>query len=479
MADEGQFDRHEDHVVVPRIRKIAYGLGDVGQRLLNDTFNNNHLTLYNILLGYDARTVGYARSLPILLDAFTDPLMGQISDNTRTRWGRRRPYVLFGGMFAGLAAMALWLAPAGLSPGKFFAYLLIATFIYSMISKSAFIPYGALGLELSIDYNERTRVQAYRTFFAVLIGSNLASSAFFIANQESLFSNPATGLRWVGCTYAILAIGFLMLVFAGTREEREIQSQPRVRLWTALKTTCSNKPFLVVLLSLIVLIVGVFSIVPIGPYISIYYVFGGNMKQAAFLGMLGGFITNGLTILLLPVFTAWAVRVGKKKIYVLCTAWLAATFLITLFIYNPKYPYLMLIFSTLIALPLNGINLMPFAMIADVCDLDELETGCRREGAFNGVLSLLFKVSLVFPPMVVGWIVHLVGFVPGAAEQAPGAMMKMRLIFAFAPTVMLGIAAGIAAFYPLTEERVRSVRAVLEERRQARLSAAPVEGGKT
>lgn len=469
MPSRGEFDTHEEHVNVAPIRKIAYGMGGVAQGLIADTFNANYLTLYNMLLGYDARVIGVATSIPIVIDALTDPVMGQLSDNTRTRWGRRRPYILFGGLAGGLATMALWLAPGGVRPNTFFVYLFAMFLLYSLANKVVGIPYGALGLELSIDYHERTKVQVYKVFISTLISGTLTSCAFYFANLD-IFPGTVAGFRWVGVIYSGLAILFYWFAFIGTREEAEVQSQPRIPWLVAFKATCTNGPFLVVTLSLLIIVVGIFSVSPLGNYISIYYVFDGNMKGAAFLGMIGGFLTNAIVVLLLPVFTAWAIRVGKKRVYVLCTVVLALTFLSTLFIYNPKYPYLMLIFNVLLAVPLNGVMIMPFAMIADVCDLDELRTGFRREGAFNGVLSLLSKLCLMVPPLIIGFIIHWVHFEPEAATQPPGTILAMRLIMAFVPTVVLLLGAILAAFYRLTEKRVGEVREILEARRLERIA---------
>jgi len=443
-------------------------MGDVSSQLLNENFSANHLMLYNILLGYDARLIGYALSATRILDAFTDPLVGQLSDNTRTRWGRRRPYVLFGGILSAVVCIGLWTIPGGLTPASFFLLFLATYLVYSLVSKCAFIPHGALGLEISIEYHERTRVQAYRTFFSTLIGATLVNCSFYFATRP-IFGSAATGLRWVSIGYALLSILFFWAVFAGTREEAEVQAQPRIPMWTAMKATLSNGPFLIILASLLVIFVGVSCSFPLAGYVALYYVFEGDLARSASYGMVGGLISEAITIVLLPAFTAWAVRSEKKRIYIICATWLAVTFLGILVIYHPKYPYLTLVFSAVSALPMNGINLTPGAMLADVCDYDELRTGFRREGVFNAMLSLIGKACMVFPPVILGWTIFWVGFVPGALEQSPETIHAMRWIAAIVPAASIAVAAALVVFYPLTEKRVRDIRAQLEARRAERL----------
>ena len=210
-----RFDRHEEHVLLPFRKKVFYGFGGLGDTLLGNGMTQV-AAVFNIVFKVDAFWIGMVLLAPRVWDAVTDPLMGHISDNTRTRWGRRRPYVLWGGILTAILFLFLLCPPATLRPRGMLGYLLFVSMLYFTAYTVFSVSYNALGLEMSLDYHERTRVMGFRSFLNSG-GGILASWGLWLAYRPELGS-PVVGARVMGLLFALIAGAAFVTVALGTRE---------------------------------------------------------------------------------------------------------------------------------------------------------------------------------------------------------------------------------------------------------------------
>ncbi len=176
--------------------KMAWGAGGITECLTN-TLYSLAFPIFSIALGVSPALMGVAQAIPRLVDAFTDPLMGNISDNTHTRWGRRRPYIFIGSLLVGIAFPFIFMPGTGWSPFAYFLWFAIMSSLFFVAFTVWSIPWSALGLELSDDYNDRTRIQLFRMIFATLAGIavNWAYKLCFVFNADELIGvRPVCGI---------------------------------------------------------------------------------------------------------------------------------------------------------------------------------------------------------------------------------------------------------------------------------------------
>ena len=248
-----KFVNEDKRGTIPRSEKVAWSVGTSADIMMGGFVGQVLMPIYNIVFGVDSKLVGLAVTLPRLLDAFTDPIVGNISDNTRSRWGRRKPYMLVGGLLSALFFMAMWMPPTALSPTGKFWYLLILLSIYFPIAFAMFsIPQAALGYELTTDPDERTRIMSYRAFFGAVVSMGIPW--FYWLSQSSVFANPAHpglppetfGVRYLGAAVALICVVFILMPILFCKERARAQSQDHIPLLHALKHTFTNRAFLVI-----------------------------------------------------------------------------------------------------------------------------------------------------------------------------------------------------------------------------------------
>jgi len=229
-------------------KKSAWALGSIADVYMSNALNYLAFPIYNLGLGVDPRFLGWALGLPRIWEALTDPLMGNISDNTHTRWGRRRPYIFIGAILCMVTFGLIWSPPTGWSPKAIGWYFMGMTFLFYTVYTVFTIPWGALGLELTSDYNERTRVQAYRTVFQAVGGLGLGT--MWVLAQKWGGGNDVAGVRIVGWVFGALILVCGILPALCCREKLHVQSQEKLPFWASVRTTFSNRVFLLLIAAL-------------------------------------------------------------------------------------------------------------------------------------------------------------------------------------------------------------------------------------
>lgn len=434
-------------------------MGSVADVYMANALNYLAFPIYNMGLGVDPRLLGWALGLPRVWDAVSDPLMGNISDNTHTRWGRRRPFILVGAILCGVMFALVWNPPTSWSVLAIGWYFMGLVFLYYTAYTIFMVPFGALGLELTYDYNERTRVQAYRTVFQAVGGLGLG--AMWLLAQKWGGGNDVAGVRYVGLAFGtlILVCGVVPALFC--RERAAVQNQEKIRFWSAISATFSNRVFLLLIAVTVCVMLGIFMVNSFAIYINTYYVFGGDKAGVAKLNMYANFAFQGAGIALVPLIAAIAVRIGKKTTLVGGLLMVVAAFGSSWFTYTPKMPYLQLVTSALIAPGLSCMWTISGSMLADICDLDEARTGRRREGMFGASYSWACKAGIALTMVLSGYMLNWSGFDAEVEVQPESVITTMRLLYMLVPMGFVGLAAVLVAFYPLSEKRIRQLQAEL------------------
>jgi len=444
------------------LEKLVWGVGGMTECLVNAIYSLS-FPIFAIGLGMSPALMGVAQAIPRLVDAFTDPVMGNISDNTRTRWGRRCPYIFIGAILIGLTFPLIYMPGRNWSEWAHFAWFSGMTSLFFIAFTIWSIPWSALGLELSDDYNDRTRIQLMRMIFATLagIGVGWVYKLCFVFDPDELI-----GVRRVGWLIGGIMCGAGILSALFVREWRHVEKQVPIKLLSALRLTLSNKPFLLLCGTVLFFAGGLIMVAPLLLYVNIYHVFAGDRTSASMLIGIAGTVTALISALMLPAGGWISGKIGKRR-----TAFLALGMIILgrasqFVLVTPAMPYLQLI-CMLTYQP--GIMLMwaliP-SMIADVCDMDELESGRRREASFSSIYQWIWKLGATLAMALGGVLLGLVGAKTSSVdtELAPEVIMRLRLLLSIVPTLM-GAAAFLCLYhYPLTEIKVAEIKQQLSGR---------------
>lgn len=451
--------------------KIAWALGSLGDNYASQLLTQLATPVYNVALGVPAELLAKALSIPRVIDSFADPTVGYLSDNSRSRWGRRRPFILAGAIPLALLSFALWLPGEAWSHRKIAAFLGIVTLFYYLAYALFIVPYRALGFELTSDYNERTRVQGWGMMFGLIGGLGIPwlyrlALAFGEAGagpSQSLATIAAHGAKWAGlCVAGVILVACSAPAFL-CRERISADSQRRIAILDALRETAKNRPFMIMLLARTFALVTIFAITTINTPLLIYLLFGGDQAQGS---SLQGFAGNAQFIgaaIGLPFITASSARFGKRHGYVISLVLASAGYLSQWFTLRAGHPYWLLASTFAIGFGTQGIWLMCQSMVADVCDEDELRTGRRREGIYGATYALLEKLGVTGGVYFAGTVATLCGYQAGV----PSAEMleKMRLATIFVPILGLAASAVVIWRYPLTHRRMIEIREQLDARK--------------
>jgi GPH family glycoside/pentoside/hexuronide:cation symporter len=435
--------------------------------------------------------VGLLGALPRLTDALTDPLMGYISDHTRSKWGRRRPYIFVGAIAVGIIYALIWQLPEGRSEAFYFWVFLAGAFLFYLAYTVFATPWVALGYELTPDFHERTRLMGVQNFIGQL--AYVVSPWFlWIMTYEGWFADQMEGASVLAIIIGVVAIGLGVLpaIFLGERfthlAEVETEEKKAARkkeagalkrnvtgFFNGLLTTIRSKPFLKLCAATFLVFNGFILISSFQTYVIIYYVFGGDQELGAqYAGLAGtvGAVSNFVVI----VFITWlATKVGKRWAFFVSTGVSMVGYALKWICYNPEIPWLVLLPAPLMAFGLAGLFTLMGSMIADVVDVDELQTHERREGMFGSIFWWVVKLGMAAALAGGGFLLNATGFDVGlGGNQTESTITLMRALDAFIPAIASGLAIWAVATYPITEETAHEVRLELERRRGGAAAAS-------
>ncbi len=464
--------------------RVAYGAGAFVNNLLAAASGGMMIVL-NLGLGLNPALVGLLGALPRLTDAITDPIMGFISDNARTRWGRRRPFIFAGAIAAGVTFALLWQLRRGQSDTFYFVYFLVMSILFYMGYTVFATPWVALGYELTPDYHERTRLMGTQNFIGQL--AYVVSPWFlWIMTYKGFFPDQVAGAAGLAIIVALVAMGLGVLpaIFlrermlqVATAEARAARAEEAARGRSALRrnlaeflkafgTTMSSGPFLKLSLATFLVFNGFMLISSFQFYVIIYYVCGGDQAEGAKYAGYAGTVGAVSTFAVVAFITWLATRIGKRRAFFVSTGVSMVGYALKWVCYNPQMPLLVLVPAPLLAFSLGGLfTLMP-SMIADVVDTDELKTHQRREGMYGSIFWFMVKLGMAAALAGGGYLLNATGFevALGGAQHARSIIL-MRICDAGIPIVTSAIAIWAVAAFPITEASAFTVRQELERRR--------------
>ncbi len=468
---------------IPFPKKLIYGLGAFVNNTLAAAVGGMIIVL-NLGYGMNPALVGLLGALPRLTDAITDPLMGYISDNTKSRWGRRRPYIFVGAIAVGVIYALLWQLPADKSDSFYFWYFLSGSLIFYLGYTIYATPWVALGYELTPDYHERTRLMGVQNFIG-----NIAYmiSPYFLAIMfsERLFANVKEGASSLAIMIGVVVIlvGIMPAIFLRERfkdvaaeEVDEHKKEAGVSGSAILRVikdflhgfalTLKFKPFLKLCAATFLVFNGFILIASFQSYVIIYYVFSGDASKGAELVGHSGLLMAVAALGVIAFVTWLATKIGKRRAFFVSTGVSMVGYALKWFCYTPDNPWLVLIPAPLMAFGLAGLfTLMP-SMICDVVDADELNTHERREGMYGSIFWWVVKLGQAVAIAGGGILLNVTGFdVALEGNQAADTITYMRLFDAFVPCIASGVAIWAIATFSITEEKAYEVRLQLEARR--------------
>ena len=413
-------------------------------------------------LGFLALAIALARAF----DALTDPLMGWLSDRTKSRWGRRRPWLAVGAPLCALAAFGLFAPPAGISGNAAAAWFAVAFTLYFLFHTIYEIPYQALGPELTLDYNERSGLFGWRTFFT-LCGQVLAGLLFFLL--PPLVGGQRAGFLVTGLFYAVMLVGLYGLLIARVRERPEFSQRAANPLVPGVRRALRNRPFLILLLSYA--ITSLTAAVPgvLAPFFIEYVLRPANPDMIIGLAI-PVYIGSGLASI--PAWVWAAKRFGKRLTW-LWSFWIGIVASVSIFFLGEGDTLLFLLLI-LVTGTGNGSALLHPSMQADIIDYDELHTGKRREAQYSSFWSIIPKFVAIPSAAVPLAILAQLGYVPNAVQSEP-VVFAMRAIF-LAPALVSVIGWLIALRFPMTERVHRAVIAGIEQHKRGESAEDPVTG---
>jgi GPH family glycoside/pentoside/hexuronide:cation symporter len=488
----------------PNAQIYAWAIGGIASHGMICMFGQA-MNIFTVGFGLSAVVVGWAMMLPRVIDAILDPIIGHMSDDTHTRWGRRKPYLVLGSVLGSMAIMGIWWASPGWSSTAQLAFLLV-------VGTLAYICYGvytmswsALGYELTDDYHERSRVMAISGMFASIVfflngwvywvalrqifktgiaetirslwnaGWDWAGITLILSQSfqpaEGASGSEIYGVRWISVVVALAVITTALIATVVCKERFTHANREHVPIIPAIRTTMKNRPFLIFLLYKIFQVFGERVFMGLLFYIGIYYVCKGDKSMATSMTGIGATVGTILGFVLVPFMKPISQKIGKKNGLVLAAAVTFVVALIQPWVLTPEHPYLLLV-PILVPLPLLMISLtLSNAIVPDICDTDELETGQRREGLFTAVMGFIQKLEISLTVLIVGYMVSFSGFDSKLATQ-PDAVMSKMLWLAIIPNIIFTFLTLLtAARFPMTEASMAEVRRQLDERRLAAAAA--------
>lgn len=442
------------------LQKLLYGFGDTGFSLTSTIVGAYFAIFLTDVVHIPPATAALAIFIGRTWDYFNDPFIGHITDRTRTRWGRRRPFLLFGAIPFAVAFVLMWLRPNFESTTALLAYYVAAYLIYDAASTFVSLSYFALTPELTEDYDERTSLTSFRMFFS--IAGSLAAFTIPLMIIGSMRPENSDRVAIMAMIFAIASAIPLWVVFISTRERQVFMRSEQPKLKDSLKAALKNKPFIFGAVIFLLTWVSM-DILQAGLLYFIKYVV--QREAQSDLVMAAIFIT---AILMLP-FWNWVTRRWNKRVaYIVGIAFWALVQLAMITL-NPGTPMELLLGLCILAgIGVGAAHVLPWSILPDAVEWDEWQTGERHEGIFYSLVTLFQKIASSIAIPLTLLILDVTGYVPNAAEQPTSALTGIRIMIGPIPAVLLITGILFAALYPLSRKEFTRIVQDLEVRRASK-----------
>ncbi len=380
----------------------GWGAGRIAEFLLV-ALTGQAMTIFTVGFGLSPVIVSWCMMLPRLVDGIIDPIIGHWSDDTHSRWGRRKPF-LIGGAFVGSIFLAgLWWAGPDWAPTVQFVFLGVIVMCLYICYGMYTMAWNAIGYELSDDYHERSKVQAVQGFFLAIMA--LLNSWIYWLALRPLFGGVVWGMRWIGACAAVAVIISAIICAVFTKERFTHTNRTHVKLLPAIRATIKNRPFVILIFMKIGEILGGRLVGGISFYLSVYFVFRGDLDFSTRVAGIGATLGAVWNFAMLPLVKPASKWIGKRGALIAGAGIAFCTALLNPFITTPEHPYWGIIPVLIVAPLLVLTGTVTAAILPDICDLDELQTGQRREGLFTSVMAFVSKLEISLTIILVGYVV--------------------------------------------------------------------------
>lgn len=448
--------------------KLAYGLGDIAHSVGPGTIIP---FWYLFFLTDIARLNPALAGLTVLIggiwDAINDPLVGLLSDRTRTRWGRRRPFLLLGAVPYGVTFALMWLVPPIENQLLLSLYFALVYILFDTAATLVSCPYYALTPELTLDHDERTSLTSYRMFISIVAGL-LAALGFALVLDAAPDEGTAFWVMGIFCG-AVFAV-VTLITFVGTRERQGFQVEPAASPRESLGFVFRNRTWWYTLGMRLTSWIPVDVASAVFTYYLIYWIGMQTMEASLVQAVI---LASGAVSL--PLILWMARRWEKKTSFMIAMAsW--AVVMLGLLLVPQGARELVYPIAILVGPGVAAAHALPTAMSADTLDVDELSSGKRQEGIYSGFEVFARKLSTKLVLATIGPILAWSGYVQRAAEQPPQALAAIRFFIGVVPAAILALAVVLAWRYPLTREHHRDIQKELARRRA--VPADPRFGGR-
>lgn len=455
-ASAGNQRAAADGARLPLREKISYGIGDFGFNLYWANISAFLLIFYTDVMGLAAGAVGTMMLVTKLVDAAADPLMGAIADRTRTRWGRFRPYLLYAAVPLAITGVLTWTVPDLDSGGRLlwaYATFTLMMFVYTVLS----MPYSALSGVMTADSQQRTTLISFR-FIAAFAGTTLVNWLTLDLVRWLGRGDEQLGWQLTMVLYGVVAIATFVAVFANTRERIEPPPQQRSTMRQDVLDLLGNKPWLVLfVLALVIMVTIVMRSGSLVYYLK-YYVSRPELT-GLFLGSYSVALAVGAA--LTPLLTR---LMDKRR---LMMGLMAGVGVISCAMYFVPKEYIWVTFAlnTLVGLLLGPKSPLAFSMYADCADYTEWKTGRRATAMTFAAAAFSQKLGGAVASAAIAWMLAAMGYVANQA-QSDASRLGIVLLLTVIPGVVALLAVWVMRAYPLDDAALARVEAELRARRE-------------
>ena len=470
------------HEKVPFGQKIAFGLGMFANQMFPAALGIFMVVLVQNL-GFPGWMWGIIYFFPRIFDSFTDPIMGFISDNTKSKWGRRRQYVFIGALVMGISFAIMWQLYKDSGVDYNFVYFMFWSFVFYLGLTIFSVPYVAMGYEMSDDFHERTSIMAVAQWigqwawviapwFWVIMYIN-GDDGWFVTAEEA----TRTLAIWVGIILMFIAmIPALFIKSKSTLNENYVDlslnnikgSFNEIKL--GFQDALTIKPFRKLCISTFLIFNAFNTVATFTFFVIVYQLFNGDAEAAnagywpSLFGCLGALST---TFIVIPIVTKMSRKIGKKNAFLWSQGISIIGYVLLWFLLIPGKPYMFIFALPFFSFGIGSLFTLMMSMTSDVIDLDELYTGKRREGIFGAIYWWMVKFGFAIAGALSGVILSAIGFQEGiSSTEQEGAIIGLRAFFSGFPILGTLIAMWVMWDYDLTEEKALETSAKLAKRKE-------------
>ena len=507
---------------VPIGQKTAFGAGHFILNILPGTLGVFIQFFLLTAWGVDPLWAGLLGGLPRIFDSITDPIMGFISDNTKSRWGRRRPYIFIGAIISGVLFFLMWQLDDNASQTYIIWHVMVLQLLFLIGNTMFATPLVGLGYEMTSDYNERTRLMAFSNTMGQ-IAWMIVPWLYVIIPDTETFNTQTEGVRTMALIVGVLCVvfGILPALFCKGIDASNMENRKEINfkslasnlkeLLESIIQVSKNKPFMKLCGATFLVFNGFQLVAAFGVFIIVFYMYNGSYEVAgtwpAWFNTINAIITAFIVI---PIISRMASKFGKRNAFIISTILSIIGYVLkwwgfdkelnsqfnqtglgksltsgvssifesinpvlndigmSWFTIDPgsEIPWLIFLPIPLFAFGMGGLFTLMMSMTADVCDLDELENGMpRKEGTFGAIYWWMVKLGQAIAIILSGVILKFVGFDQNITEQALETMTSLRIADIVVPASTAALAMFVMWKYSLNEKRAKEIKEVLVKRR--------------